>query len=1040
MPRREFHFTESSSQKFWAIDLDGTAFTVHFGRLGTAGQAQKKEFTTPEAARKEHDKLIGEKTRKGYIETQGTLTATPVPAPVVKSADSPRPRRAPSQPATTAAAPDAIPAAEAGSTTKDASSAAREATTPPSGAPSLTLDRRVQLHPTDYRRAGWLPWTPLPEPKVSPFDLESCLAKLKKEAAGSYLSSWSFRNLCPSAASPEEAWFWISTMASSSSSRLENDVSKLEAKARKTDFTKRPSVSDLDDALKSTNNLPPQICGLLRALIDADAIADMILDHTRATSTNTRISWTGIGRIGADSFREHVAPYLTQDKRRGLADRLSQRLRAETQNETVRTRLVELLSCLGGSDAYAEAIAARASGAGRWGWDHLTFDDLAGLPSAERFASEVLRLVKDIRTPADARLWLVATGWQSLELIADAVCAQGSKADAEALARVLALVEAPEAARSMLRVQLESKAQAVALEWFANHPLAAVVGLTPVAAENTGRLAAAARSILDTHHRSGRTNVLEAAKPHLDPASAAFLQREIIESVEDLLPEIPDAELPAAVREALAGLKPGKPIPWLVAPMLAPLRHGSGRVGTAAVEQMLAGLRTASLSEPCPLAEALKSAFEGGVLDAFAWSLFSQWQGAGGPSKDKWAMAALGHLGSDASVLRLVPLIREWPGESQHQRAVFGLEVLRRIGTDAALMGLNGIAQKVKFRGLKEKAIALMEEIAASRGLSREELADRIVPDCGLDARGTRVFDFGPRQFRFVLAGDMKPLVRDAAGKAKPDLPAPGKSDDPALAERAVAEWKLLKKTLRETLKVQADRLEDAMISGRRWSTADFDALLVRHPLMVNLVRQLLWASYGADGRPRTLFRVTEDQTLADVEDAAIPLPADGAIGIVHPAHLTGEQLSAWGQIFADYEIIPPFQQLARRLCRPAPEDLGLTAITRYAGPKVPGIVMYGMLERSHWLRDTPADAGGFMQHSKPFHAAKVTAFIAYDPGMGIGYYDEPQSLQEIYFVPGHAVPDMWGKHTNRLKIGDVDPVVLSEVLRLAEAIVSKAE
>src|SRR5262249_38990285 len=158
--------------------------------------------------------------------------------------------------------------------------------------------------------------------------------------------------------------------------------------------------------------------------------------------------------------------------------------------------------------------------------------------------------------------------------------------------------------------------------------------------------------------------------------------------------------------------------------------------------------------------------------------------------KEKWAMAAMGLLGSDDAALKLTPLIRAWPGESQHARAVFGLECLRAIGSDAALMQLNGIAQKLPFKGLKTKATAMMEAIAKDRGLSRAELEDRIVPDCGLDERGGRVFDLGPRQFRFALGPELKPMVRDESGKLKDDLPRPGVKDDPARAAAAVDDWK----------------------------------------------------------------------------------------------------------------------------------------------------------------------------------------------------------------------------------------------------------
>ena len=160
---------------------------------------------------------------------------------------------------------------------------------------------------------------------------------------------------------------------------------------------------------------------------------------------------------------------------------------------------------------------------------------------------------------------------------------------------------------------------------------------------------------------------------------------------------------------------------------------------------------------------------------------------------------------------------------------------------------------------------------------------------------------------------------------------------------------------------------------------------------------------------------------------------------MVHPAHLDEALKSAWGQVLGDYAIIPPFAQLGRDICRPDPADLESTEITRYRGPKIPGIVMYGMLERSQWLRDTPADGGGFAQHSKHFPSADLTAFIKYT-GLAMGYHEEKQELEEVYFVPGHIKPTWWGDHKDRLRIKDVDTVVVSEVLRLANAIVSKAE
>ena len=74
---RSFQFSDAKSHKFWTIDVIGNAFTVNYGKVGTAGQSQTKSFPTPEKTQSEADKLIREKTGKGYVETTPTQTATP---------------------------------------------------------------------------------------------------------------------------------------------------------------------------------------------------------------------------------------------------------------------------------------------------------------------------------------------------------------------------------------------------------------------------------------------------------------------------------------------------------------------------------------------------------------------------------------------------------------------------------------------------------------------------------------------------------------------------------------------------------------------------------------------------------------------------------------------------------------------------------------------------------------------------------------------------------------------------------------------------
>jgi uncharacterized protein (TIGR02996 family) len=62
-------FVEGTSKKFWEAHVDDTTLIVRWGRIGTTGQEKKYPFKTPRNAREEHDALVQEKLKKGYVRT-----------------------------------------------------------------------------------------------------------------------------------------------------------------------------------------------------------------------------------------------------------------------------------------------------------------------------------------------------------------------------------------------------------------------------------------------------------------------------------------------------------------------------------------------------------------------------------------------------------------------------------------------------------------------------------------------------------------------------------------------------------------------------------------------------------------------------------------------------------------------------------------------------------------------------------------------------------------------------------------------------------
>lgn len=434
----------------------------------------------------------------------------------------------------------------------------------------------------------------------------------------------------------------------------------------------------------------------------------------------------------------------------------------------------------------------------------------------------------------------------------------------------------------------------------------------------------------------------------------------------------------------------------------------------------------------------VKDACTADSLAEFAWDLFTAWETAGAPSKESWAFTALGVLGNDDTARKLTPLIRAWPGESQHKRATVGLDILAAIGSDIALMQLNGIAQKLKFKALQERAKEKIADIAESRELTVAELEDRLAPDLGLDDNGSLLLDFGPRQFTVSFDETLKPFVRDASGSRLKDLPKPNKSDDETQANDAVNRYKLLKKDARTVAAQQVARLESAMCLRRRWSPENFQLFLVENPLVCHLTRRLIWGIYSADNQLLACFRVAEDNSYSTADDDLFTLPeGDISIGIPHVLEISPTDAAAFGQLFADYELLPPFRQLDRNSYALTEVERNTSELTRWAGRKCPSGRVMGLSNKG-WVRGEPQDGGWIGWMIKPL--GRWSLIMEIDEGFAVGMspaeLSAEQLLSKLWLWEGKAESYGWGiNSTQEALFSALDDITASELINDIEAL-----
>ncbi|MFI6516870.1 DUF4132 domain-containing protein [Spirillospora sp. NPDC050679] len=544
--------------------------------------------------------------------------------------------------------------------------------------------------------------------------------------------------------------------------------------------------------------------------------------------------------------------------------------------------------------------------------------------------------------------------------------------------------------------------------WLERHGTAAVPLLAPAALGESARERHAAEGALRLlAARYGVTAVVEASRPHGAAAVAA---------IEALVTADPLESLPGSVPR----------LPEWASPVLLPqilLRDGERALPDAATSHVLKILALTDLESGYAGIGAIREACDPASLTAFGWTLFERWREAGEPAKALWALAQLGLTGDDGTVRRLVPFMCEWPGAGGHRKAAAGVEVLAAIGTPEALRQLHEIAEKARFQGLQARARERLERIAAERGLTLDRLADRLIPDFGLAPGTGLLLDYGPRRFRVALDEQLRPIVTTEDGAPRAALPKPGVKDDEELASVAHRSFGELKKGVRAVAADQTRRLERAMLAGRRWSAAEFRELYVAHPLMWHLVRRLVWLAEDC-GRTAT-FRLAEDRTFADVGDGVLAVPETARVGVAHPVHLGGEQ-AAWAEVFADYEILQPFEQLARRGFAVPDEERGANRLKRFEGATVPVRTLL-RLQRRGWRRGEEQNDG--REHWISYRLADDRYLVVeFGPGVHFGF-DEDDPDQRLEHVWLASAPGRHGGVRAVGAFGDLDPVTASELL-----------
>lgn len=570
--------------------------------------------------------------------------------------------------------------------------------------------------------------------------------------------------------------------------------------------------------------------------------------------------------------------------------------------------------------------------------------------------------------------------------------------------------------------------RAYAAAWLRRHPEDAVRGLVPTALGTPGKL---------RQNTVAALRWLEAAGIDVVGLTGQAYGRDAAAAIKEVLADRGFEAYPRTVPEV--------PL-WARAALLAEIRVKDSRIPLphSAAQAVVEMLVFSKPDAPYPGLEVVQELCDAVSLAEFAWSLYEGWEQAGGGESDPWVIGALGVFGDETTVARLEGLIRAWHRQSKYESVRAGLDALAVIGGDRALTALHGFSRRSWPNTLKRKAQTAFEDVADSLDLTADRLADRLVPTSGLTAEGTFQLDYGRRRFTVSFDEFLRPVVADEAGARLKTLPKPGKRDDGELATASYKRFVTLKKQVQDGAQEQSARMERAMLQRRRWIPADFASYLVRHLVLGQLVRRLVWGVYAEDGRLLGSFRIAEDLSFADLDDARYEVPEGALIGVAHPVDL-GLDLGRWSEVFSDYEILQPFDQLGRPpLTLTAEDRAGKRLVRPYVrtdagvGSPAPGEIHFGparfeaMVARG-WRRGPIGSDRMWCRLIRPVGEGRHV-IVEITPGLeaGAGAMSPAQAITAVWLSATGDEPDF---ETHALPLSALDDVAASVILRDLEEV-----
>ncbi|MDI7225595.1 WGR domain-containing protein, partial [Leptospira santarosai] len=572
--KQELTYQDTTSNKFWNIEVSGNSFTVTYGKIGTSGQTQTKTFDNEDKCLKEAQKLLSEKLKKGYQGTGEVVASTSSPKSAKNKTEIPEIKSAQTKQTTE---------------TNDKASIARESQTHfQNGNHKIEekklkepIEKTLGLSKEELSvRFNIAAILPKEEPK--PFDLKTRIEQLSslKQGINWWTVNWTDQNI-PLFMTKQEAHFWF--LALTCMKNLDDDYKEKKNKQIIQELQNFLGSQTIDGNLtlekamdllgrkendwKEKRTTPPSYITIpFYTLFGLEKTIHFLATYNYPEGVKT-------GDFTNGSYYEgftRLLPILDESERKLSKELIKPNLKPrELDSEnTIAPFLIAL--DLGMKDELLPIVESweskKIQSSSYFEHKKRRKNIVFFLEDPEIIKSNMRKIGHLLESVDELKRWLGITGYSDLEwaaLSVKAVFEYNNERHKEMLKLFLG-IKAAEAAKPMLYLYTIPKLASETKHWFIENPYFAIEGLVPAVLDGDKKISELAIDILQSLFARGyKDTIVRESQKHSEEIRET-IKNEILENPTLLSEPFDDSNTPAWLSDAVKSVPKGKAISWVV--------------------------------------------------------------------------------------------------------------------------------------------------------------------------------------------------------------------------------------------------------------------------------------------------------------------------------------------------------------------------------------------------------------------------------------------------------------------------------------------